>query len=259
MSAPSTASPLAAVPAATPLWPLPLAAGLLPAVAVLAALLLYAQAQGVFCNAFVDDCVSISRMAKQGLANHLFRALVLPGAVLQALTWLVAADRFGAAGVARWRVRLLLGCGLVAALTLIVYGSFLGSEGEIYRWLRRRGPLLYFGGTYLAMVLFVRCARSLPVGHELALATRHVRTMVALLLFVLGVSVSHALASVSAWPGLEDRVENLSEWWGALALTIGFVVVAAAWRRWGLALSVLNGCQHRRRGERPQSRSMPAN
>jgi len=74
------------------LWPLALVAGLLPAVAALLALALALQAGLVpACNPFVDGCVSISRAARHGLPNHVFRALVLPAAVLQALAWLLQA------------------------------------------------------------------------------------------------------------------------------------------------------------------------
>ena len=225
-------------PPATRLWPLPLLAGLLPAAAALIALLLYAQQQGAFCNAFVDDCVSISRMAKHGLANHLFRVLVLPGAVLQCLTWLVAAERFAAAGRGRVAVALMLAFGLVSAATLVVYGSFLGSDGEIYRWLRRRGPLLYFGGTFVAMLAYLRCASRRPAAHAMSLTLAQQRAMRGLMAFVAAVALCHALASAGPFARLEDRIENLSEWWGALALTLAFFVIARAWQTGGLVVSI---------------------
>jgi len=61
------------------------------------------------------------------------------GAVLQVLTWLAAApplpppDSRGAmhSPRARWRLR---------RRGLVVYGSYLGSDGEVYRWLRRWAP-----------------------------------------------------------------------------------------------------------------------
>ena len=84
-----------------PLWPLPLMAALLPTLAALVALFLFNEGREVFCNPFVADCVSISRMARHGLANLLFRLLVIPGAVLQALTWLLAARVLASRGLAR--------------------------------------------------------------------------------------------------------------------------------------------------------------
>lgn len=78
--------------AALPLWPLALAAGLLPAVAALAAWQLSTRLELIAaCNPFIDGCVSISRAARHDLPNHLFGAIVLPAAVLQGLTWWLAA------------------------------------------------------------------------------------------------------------------------------------------------------------------------
>ncbi len=220
-----------------PLWPLPLAAALLPAVAVALALALSVGADGSFCNPFVDDCVSISRTARSGLANHLFRALVLPGAVLQLLTWLVAARSLGSAGLARRDVLAIAIVGTCAAVALVVYGSFLGSDGSIYRWLRRWGTLIYFGGTYVVMLTFACASQRLHAAGRLALPRGHRRMMFALLAFVAAFCASHVIASmVSA--KLEDRIENLTEWWGALAMTSNFVAIASLWRRWGLGATM---------------------
>lgn len=226
------------LPRALPLWPLPLVAGLLPAIAVLLALAIFAGEGGSSCNPFIDDCVSISRMARHGLANHLFRALVLPGAVLQMLTWLVAARAFAAAGLARRDAFPLALLGVCAGVTLVVYGSFLGSDGEVYRWLRRWGTLIYFGGTYLAMLIFARASQRLHVAHRLALPRSHGRVMLALLAFIAAISLCHVFASVEGFADLEDRIENATEWWGSLALTLIFVTMASLWRRWGLAATI---------------------
>ena len=47
---------------AIPLWPLPALAALLPAAGALLALALYRNADGSFCNPFLADCGSISRI-----------------------------------------------------------------------------------------------------------------------------------------------------------------------------------------------------
>jgi hypothetical protein len=224
-------------PRALPLWTLPLAAGLLPAIAVLLALALYAGEVGSFCNPFIDDCASISRMARHGLAKHLFRALVLPGGVLQVLTWLTAAHTFAAAGLTRRDVFLLALLGVCAGVSLVVYGSFLGIDGGVYRGLRRWGTLIYFGGTYLAMLIFARASQRLHAAHRLVRPRTHGRVMVALLAFIAAIGLFHVFASVVS-AALEDRIENNTEWWGSLALTLNFVTVASLWRRWGLVATI---------------------
>jgi hypothetical protein len=215
---------------AAPVWPLPLMAGLLPAIGVALALALYADPSGAWCNPFVDDCVSISRMARSGHANQLFRALVLPGAVLQALTWLAAAWVLAKAGIPRRRVLALAITGVCAGLMLVVYGSFLGTDGDVYRWLRRWGTLIYFGGTYLAMLFFAAATVQLSQVHPKLLPRAHGQLMLALLAFIAVISLVHGFASLVPIDALEDRVENLTEWWGSLALTLMFVTMASIWR-----------------------------
>jgi hypothetical protein len=138
-----------------PLWLLPLIAGLLPFVAAVAALVLAIQAgQFPACVPLIDGCVSVSRAGRYDLPNHVFRALVLPAAVLQALTWLVCHAWLRRLGIAKAPgLRALPWLGIIAGVFLILYGTFLGTEGEAYRWMRRYGVIVYFGFTYLAMLI----------------------------------------------------------------------------------------------------------
>ena len=215
-----------------PLWPLPLLAAALPALAVLLALVLHIDARESFCNPFVDDCISISRMAKRGLANQLFRMLVLPGAVLQVLTWLAAARALRETGQVRREAHVLAALGAGAGTMLLVYASFLGSDGMVYEWLRRWGTLTYFGGTYMAMLVFMHAVQRLHVARRLDAPRFWQRVLEGLLAFVAVVALAHAFASLSANAQLEDRIENLTEWWGSLALTLALAAMASLWRSW---------------------------
>jgi hypothetical protein len=232
-------SPTRPLSRALPLWPLPLLAGLLPALGTLAALLLFRSGDGSFCNPFIDDCVSISRMARHGVANQVFRALVLPGAVLQTLTWLAATHIIVSAGCAPRRDALPVALlGACAGVMLVVYASFLGSDGEVYGWLRRWGTLVYFGGTYLAMLFFARALHRLHQAQRLALPRGHGRVMLGLLAFIAVIALGHGFASLSEFTALEDRIENFTEWWGALALTLCFATIASLWSRWGMVMAI---------------------
>ena len=35
----------------------------------------------------------------------------------------------------------------------MLYGTFLGTEGSAYRWMRRYGVVVYFGATCIAMLI----------------------------------------------------------------------------------------------------------
>lgn len=221
------------------LWPLPLAAWLLPALASVLALALAMHGGLVpVCNPFIEGCVSISRAARHDLPNHVFRSLVLPAAVLQALVWLVQARALSLASpLAMQRsARALAVLGVAAGIALVLYGSFLGTEGQVYRWLRRYGTVVYFGGTCLAMLLTGRALQRLHAHGALHLPQVHERALLALFGAIVLLGLGNALAGAWADDELKDRVENATEWWGSLGMTLAFVVLADLWRRWNVAV-----------------------
>ncbi len=204
-----------------PLWPLALLCALLPFIAAHLGWWI-SSAQGLIpaCNPYLDGCVSISRASRHGLGNLLFRMLMLPAATLQALCWLTAAlwmRRLGANGLApAW-------LGGVAALALVLYATFLGSEGRTYELLRRYGVYLWFGGTYLALLTVLRGMASRRPAHA------YVPLLVVAwgcLVFGLASVVVRYVVSADA---LRDRLENLLEWHVALWLTAIFAVLAWSW------------------------------
>jgi hypothetical protein len=212
---------------AWPAWPVPLLAGLLPCVGTLVAYGLSVRlGLAEACNPFIDGCVSISRAARYGLPNYLFRALLLPDAVLQALCWLLCGAWLLTLGIAPTRkLRALPWVGLAAAVFLVLYGTFLGTEGDIYRWMRRYGVMLYFGCTCIAMLIVSDAARVSPLraGH-VARALFAVCTAMPLL------GLAHAFAPLFV---ADDKklgaLQNSTEWWGGLMFTIFFFATAWLW------------------------------
>jgi hypothetical protein len=226
-------------PLSLPLWPLAAVAGLLPLVASLLAFALSVQAQTIpACNPFVEGCVSISRAAREGLANHLFRALMLPAATLQALVWLLAARWLHAALPASRGVALLPWLGVAAGVALVLYGSFLGTEGEAYRFLRRWGTVVYFGATALCLMLTGRAVQQAQHAGVLSMprTLRAVPTALAVALALLG--VGNSIVAVAFGGEAKARVENVTEWWGGLAFVAGLLALAAMWRHAGLRVSL---------------------
>jgi hypothetical protein len=220
------------------LWPLPLVAGLLPLLATAIAATISMQ-QGLVpaCNPFVDGCTSISRAARHGLANHVFRALMLPAAVLQAITWLLLARwlRAVAEGAEpapklpglRW----LAGLGLAAGIALVTYGAFLGTEGAAYRLLRQYGTVVYFGFTCLAMVIAGGCIQRLIAARQLPLAAHTGHTLMGLAAVLVSLGVLNAAMAPLLGPEGKLRMENVTEWWGALIFVVVFCILAfLAWR-----------------------------
>ena len=216
--------------------------GLLPIVAVLGAYLLNVTAgTGIesrfVCVPYLDGCVSISRAARSGPGLILFKAVMLPCAVLMLLSW---------QGIRRWlnglgacsprRSKTIFWLGATGAVFLVFYVTWLGTEGEWYHWLRRYGVTFYFGGTALAQLILVSVL--LPARNRLA-AGNVSGPIIALsglvaLQWLLGVFsiAKHALFDD---PAVIDRVENLVEWWFALPMALAFVVIAWMFNRTGFS------------------------
>jgi hypothetical protein len=219
---------------AWPAWPLPLLAGLLPLIATVAAYTLSVRLGLIEgCNPFIDGCISISRAARQGLPNHLFRALLLPAAALQALCWLLCGAWLRTLGAAPARkLRALPWVGTAAALFLVLYGAFLGTDGEAYRWMRRYGVMLYFGGTCIAMLIVSGASRGL--------APRARRVAAALLVLCMALpllGLANAFAPLfHADAETRAALQNSTEWWGGLIFTLFFVAIAWLWRATGFEI-----------------------
>ncbi len=218
---------------ASVLWPLPLIGGLLPAIAAALALWLsFALDLIPPCNPFLDGCVSISRAARHDLPNHVFRALVLPAAVLQGLTWLLCAGWLKGLGAdARGTLRLLPWLGILAGVFLVLYGTFLGTEGQAYRWMRRYGVIFYFGFTYLCMLVASGALWRLARSGTIVLPARLDRLLIILCAVTLIIGLAQPFVPpLLGSEDLKNRLENMLEWYVALAFTLFFLALAWLWR-----------------------------
>lgn len=215
-------------------------AGLLPIVAAHLAYVLNVWSGTVLapefiCMPYLDGCVSISRAARSGPGLHLFRALMLPSAVLLLLSWEFIREWLrGLDACTPRRARTISILGVVGAFFLVFYATWLGTEGDWYRWLRRYGVIFYFGGTAMAQLLLIWVlwpARAHLAGGRLVSA---ITTLTAL------VSLQWALGVFSAFkrlifddPEFIDRLENMIEWCYALPMATGFIIIAWMFRQTG--------------------------
>jgi hypothetical protein len=182
-----------------------------------------------FCVPYIEGCTSISRAARHGLGNHVFRLLMLPCALLVALHWWTSARWLRADAAPGGQGGVVMALGIVGAVALAVYSTFLGSDGEAYRFLRRYGVIVFFGCSYLAQLLFLRAARRAKrVDGELAAAMLAV--CVAMLALGVGNTVMTAVVTDAA---LKDRIENTLEWHLGVLLVAWFALQAVLWRRSG--------------------------
>lgn len=182
---------------------------------------------------YIDGEASISAAARQDPTIYWFRIAMMPYALVLALFWWLNH---------RWlqswqsqRVisqRFMLACGLTGAAFLILYASFLGTEGVMYAWLRRFGATLYFAGTALAQLIGLRVLwHTPPEGMERYRPWLRTALAISAGLLVLGV------ANAVLPPIVPDsfRIENVIEWHFGLLMSAWFVVLSVLWRKSGYA------------------------
>ena len=206
---------------------------LLP-VAVVHACYAIATAAGYLplCVPYLEGCTSISATGRHGAAYVLFKAGILPTAVLLAGFWWLAAGWLGSLGDPSVRARRwVLGLGLTGAAFLVLYTVFLGHKGDFYNLMRRFGVTLYFGASYLAAIVLVsrveRLARAGQSAVPGALRRALVGLMAVLLLLGLGsIPVSNFVAD-------KDPIENAIEWVFTLLLFGFYGLVGLAFRATG--------------------------
>lgn len=216
-------------------WPpaaLAWTAALLPFAAVhLAYLLSIRHGQVEACLPYLEGCTSISRAARHGWANHLFRMIMLPYVpLLLAYWWLAAAWTRALVPQRRGRRVAMLCWGSLGAVFLALYVNFLGVEGQTYQWLRRYGINLYFAGTVLAQMLLA----SQLVGH-----TAVPRAIQRAWLVLCGLLLGLGLTSLPLQYLVDDRdrLLNAIEWQYALLMVAAYPLTGIAWSRTGFRLS----------------------
>lgn len=183
-----------------------------------------------WCWPYLEGCTSISRAARHGLANLLFKGLMLPYAALLTLFWaLTYAWLRQLRPLASRRAQLVLALGAIAAVFLVLYSSFLGAEGPEYRWLRRYGITVYFSFTVLAQMfvaalLWPQTSLSKPL--RLALV---VLSGLLLALGLLSLPLQHYVSDV-------DAAINALEWTYALLMVSFYPLIARCWAQSGFRL-----------------------
>jgi hypothetical protein len=196
------------------------AAGLVPILSVHAAYAINVAAETVqACNPYWDGCLSVSRAVRSGPGLWLFKAVAVPIALLMVLTWRRLGPPVGTQAV-RW-------LGTLGAAFFVVYALALGTEGDLYRWMRRYGVVFYFGMTGLSQLLVGAALRRHQAPRAPAAAGVARSTYFAVLFLTWGVGIASAFKRrLIDDPTMVDRVQSALEWWFALGLSLGFVALS---------------------------------
>lgn len=164
------------------------------------------------CITYLEGCTSISRSARQGDAIFLFRAAMIMQAVLLMAYWKIASMWFvRVSGSNNLSNKFMLWFGVIGAFFLVLYADFLGTDGQMYRYMRRYGVIFFFTFTPFAQILFIsqlhKLNSTLPTS-DISIYVLRFKLALILLMFALGfTSLGISYSGNSTF-----EIENIVEW-----------------------------------------------
>jgi hypothetical protein len=186
------------------------------------------------CIPFIEGCTSISRAARYEDAIFWFRALMMPVSVLLVIYWYLEWRQLKQFTSRKLTLNCMLTLGIVAALALVLYANFLGTDGHFYRFLRRFGVTFYFGFSLLAQLLCVYLNESARIFYK---TDSQKNTKVLRLIdwqkrfVILQWFIGLISLIILIWqPEFKDQADNIIEWNMALLMTLFYGVRGFAWR-----------------------------
>ena len=189
-----------------------------------------------WCIPYIDGCTTISKAARSGDSIYIFRATMIAYSVLMIWFWIYTKQWLDMLYGHTTKIsRVILWLGVVGAISLIVYVDFLGTTGEVNRFMRRYGILIYFIFTPLAQILLLRQHYNiLPSLQEGAIRVLQYQFIVVVLILVIGiVSGVLDLMNVKTYES-----ENIVEWNIALLMQLYFLGIFFIWKDYKYYLKI---------------------
>jgi hypothetical protein len=181
------------------------------------------------CIPYLDGCTSISSTGRYPPGDRLFRAAMLPQAAVLAFTWYFAALWLRSLKPASKSGTTVLVSGVIGAIALVLYISYLASNDPFYEIMRRYGIYFYFVGTALAQLVLSLALDRSPVQRAMVWVT--------VTPFALGII---NLAQKAILGSLNNN-ENRIEWIASLLMQVWFVLLWVAWRKSRFDIRVRTG------------------
>lgn len=216
---------------------LPLVAGIMPVAGIfLSYWLAVENAVLPACTPFLDGCVSISATGRYMPGSLLFRAVMLPQSAILLFLWYFSALWLRSIAPSSRAPRMVVAAGVLGALALILYVTFLGTKTPFYEFMRRFGIYFYFLGTataQLTLAIAVLTSASRTGGRQL-------RRLGVGMLWLCGLPFALGILNLTLKSLLDnaDSAENRIEWISALLMQGYFVVLYFAWRETRFSVAV---------------------
>jgi ABC-type multidrug transport system permease subunit len=188
------------------------------------------------CIPYLDGCTSVSAAGRYLPGSLLFRSVMLPQSILLVFLWYLAARWLHSIAPSSKAPGAIVVSGVVGALALVLYVTFLGTKAPFYEFMRRFGIYFYFLGTATAQLTLAIAL----LGHAKRTAARSIRKLAIAMLWLCGLPFALGILNLVLKAVLEnpDFTENRIEWNSALLMQGYFIVLYIAWRTTGFSVVV---------------------
>lgn len=206
---------------------IPLLVSLLPFLCVHLCYLVAASFGHVdWCVPYWDSCTSISKAGRQLPEKLIFKALMIPTAVLSCFFWLILGRWL------RWQYQVglpLMVLGVVANIFVVVYIVALGERGDVYYLMRRIGVILFFSLTMFSQLLFVHYLQRYIISKSCPSSVLHIyRIQYGIAMMIFTVGIGSVLLSV--FYEHYNRMDDAVEWILALLINAHFFTHYWLWK-----------------------------
>ncbi len=183
-----------------------------------------------WCIPYIDGCTTISQAARSGNSIFIYRATMIAYGLLLIWFWIYAQQWLNMLyGHTTKVARVILWLGIVAAISLIIYIDFLGTTGEVNRFMRRYGIMVFFTFTPLAQLLMLRQHYNISSSKpECAVkpGMLHYQLFILLLMLIIGIiSITLDITQKTTYES-----QNIVEWNFSLLLNMYFLAMIFIWK-----------------------------
>ncbi len=175
------------------------------------------------CVPYISGCTSVSSTGRFAPESLIFKAGMLPWAVIIMFFWHRCSSFLEVGGQSRSWFIALRSLGVFAALSLTLYAVTLGIRGDEYRLLRRIGIDGFALSNFMSQVMFVFIYRNM----RLSATEKLWRWLVALCMALPALGIA---AEVAKWAGAPRHAANNIVAWNALVVLCAyFAAMSQLW------------------------------
>lgn len=188
-----------------------------------------------WCMPYIEGCTTISQAARSGNSIFIYRATMIAYGVLLIWFWIYAHRWLNLLyGRTDKIARIMLWLGIIGALFLIIYIDFLGTTGEVNRFMRRYGILVFFTFTPLAQLLLllqqfeISSLAKVAKIKTVSLNNRVLKFQLFILLLMLLAGIISIILDIAQLKTYET--ENIVEWNFSLLMNLYFFGMILIWK-----------------------------